>query len=176
MHVQGGEPERFELQAWWGPESIPLAPAQERALLCSVGSARFAVPIHYLRGVEAYGAVTPLPHMPPWVLGLTNVRGTVVGVVDLGRFLELGEVQPGQARLLLCGDGPRLAALAVGAAREVLDYPPASAQPAATLALPGGAARGRIARFVAGLIQTGTAAVPLLAVGQLLADEELLTG
>lgn len=168
--------------ALWALDSAPLAQAHERALLCAVGATQFAVPIQYLRAVEPYRQLTPVPHMPPWVLGLTNVRGAVVGVVDLARFLELGETPREQARLLLCGDGPRLAALAVAGARDVLDYPPERTRPAEQLGLrggePGGLAglRGRVARFLAGLIQTDTAAVPVLAVDRLLADEELVRG
>ena len=77
-----------------------------------------------LRGVEPYEAVTPVPHVPAWVLGVTNVRGTVVGVVDLAGFLGLGEGPLAGGRLLVCGAGARLVAFAVAAARDVLDYAP----------------------------------------------------
>ncbi len=177
--MRAGEVEQLELQALWALEATPRGPARERALLCTVGATSFAVPIQYLRAVEPHARLTPLPHVPQWVLGLTNVRGTVVGVVDLARFLELGETPPGQGRLLICGEGPRLVALAVAAARDVLDYPPERARPAEQLGLrgePGGGLRGRAGRFLAGLIQMDSTAVPLLAVGRLLADEELVSG
>ncbi len=32
---------------------------------------------------------TPLPNLPGWVLGVTNVRGDIVSVIDLGAFLGL---------------------------------------------------------------------------------------
>ena len=33
--------------------------------------------------------ITPLPHLPPWILGIVNVRSEIVSVVDLAGFLGL---------------------------------------------------------------------------------------
>lgn len=155
--------------ALWPLEAAPAGAASRRCLQCEIGDGRFAVPIEYLRGVEPYAAVTPLPQLPAWVVGVTNVRGTVVGVVDLARFLALGETIPGHGRLLICGAAGRQVALAVGAARSVLDYPPSALLEAAGVS-------GRVGRYVAALVPTDETAVPLLDLGRLLADDELVRG
>ncbi len=153
--------------------ALGVEAARERSLLCRVADAAFAVPIAFLRGVEPPLPVTPLPGAPPWVLGVTNVRGTVVGVVDLARFLGLGEAPAGRGRLMICGAGSRLVALAVGATPRVLDYPPAAVKPAAGLS-------GRLARFVGGLVPDDSpeedTVIPVLDVARLLADAELVGG
>lgn len=156
-------------EAFWLLEAVPQAAAPDRALLCEVGTMRFAVPITYLRGVEPYESVAPLPRVPAWVVGVTNVRGTVVGVVDLGRFLGAAETAPGRGRLMICGAGPRLVALAVHATPTVLDYSPTTLMDAVGVS-------GRVGRYVAGLVPTDGTAVPLLDVGRLLADDELVRG
>jgi purine-binding chemotaxis protein CheW len=159
----------FDLrEVLWAPQPAALE-AERRCLLCEVAERRFALPIEYLRSVEPNVLVTPLPQMPDWVLGVTNVRGSVVGVVDLARFLSLGVTPAGRGRLLICGAGERQVALAVTAARSVLDYQPTTLQEAPSL-------EGRVARYVAGLVPADATAVPLLDVGRLLADEELLRG
>lgn len=39
--------------------------------------------------------LTAVPLTQPWYLGLANIRGNLVGVVDLARYLKLGETPPG---------------------------------------------------------------------------------
>jgi purine-binding chemotaxis protein CheW len=149
-------------------------PARERCLLCTVGRTRLALPIAFLRGVETYDAVTPVPHLPAWVLGVTNVRGTVVGVVDLAGFLGMGEGPLAGGRLLVCGGGTRLVAFAVADARDVLDYAPDTLIPVA--ASGPATAGGRAERFVTALVPTEGSAVPLLDLERLLGDDELVSG
>jgi purine-binding chemotaxis protein CheW len=169
MSVANAELHPFDLrEVLWAPQTTALE-STRRCLLCEVADARFALPIEYLRSVEPNVLVAPLPQVPDWVLGVTNVRGSVVGVVDLARFLGLGVTGPGRGRLLICGAGERQVALAVTAARSVLDYPPTVLQDAPSI-------EGRVGRYVAGLVPTDEAAVPLLDVSRLVADEELLRG
>ncbi len=33
--------------------------------------------------------ITPVPHVPDWVRGVSNLRGTILSVIELSRFLEL---------------------------------------------------------------------------------------
>lgn len=40
-------------------------------------------------------ALTVVPLTQPWYLGLSNIRGNLVGVVDLARYLGLGETAIG---------------------------------------------------------------------------------
>src|SRR3954470_19358199 len=151
MSVVDAELQPFDLrEVLWAPQPAALEAAR-RCLLCEVAELRFALPIEYLRSVEPNVLVTPLPQVPDWVLGVTNVRGAVVGVVDLARFLSLGATPAGRGRLLICGAGERQVALAVTAARSVLDYQPAALQEAPSM-------DGRVGRYVAGLVPTDTTA------------------
>ncbi|WP_296944248.1 chemotaxis protein CheW [uncultured Massilia sp.] len=49
--------------------------------------------VHYLLDLLEAGEIVPLPPLAPvpltrsWYLGLANVRGTLVGVIDLARYL-----------------------------------------------------------------------------------------
>ena len=58
-------------------------------------------PIHEIRLVED---VTPVPCTPNYILGVTNIRGLIYSIVDLGRFLGLESVKlTDQSRLILVG-------------------------------------------------------------------------
>jgi purine-binding chemotaxis protein CheW len=61
-----------------------------RALLLAVGADRYGVALEQVRVVLEAPGVTRLPDGPPAVLGVTNVRGEVVPVVDLGAALGVG--------------------------------------------------------------------------------------
>jgi purine-binding chemotaxis protein CheW len=64
------------------------------ALLIPVGAEVHAVELALVREVVRAPRVAPVPGAPPWLLGLANLRGQVVPVVDSVRALgaePLGE-------------------------------------------------------------------------------------
>jgi purine-binding chemotaxis protein CheW len=52
---------------------------------------RYAVESSFVREVYPLKELTPLPGAPPFVLGIINVRGRIVSVIDLKRFFDLPE-------------------------------------------------------------------------------------
>jgi purine-binding chemotaxis protein CheW len=50
---------------------------------------RYALESGYIREVVPLKELTPLPCVPPFVLGITNVRGQIVSVIDIKRFFGL---------------------------------------------------------------------------------------
>lgn len=49
----------------------------------------YAVESSYVREVYPLKEFTPLPGTPPFVLGIINVRGRIVSVIDLKKFVDL---------------------------------------------------------------------------------------
>jgi purine-binding chemotaxis protein CheW len=52
---------------------------------------RYGIATSCVREVLPLVELTPLPGVPPFVLGITNVRGQIVSVLDLKRFFDLPE-------------------------------------------------------------------------------------
>jgi purine-binding chemotaxis protein CheW len=50
---------------------------------------KFSVESAYIREVLPLKEITPLPGTPAFVLGLINVRGQILSVIDLKRFFDL---------------------------------------------------------------------------------------
>ncbi|MDE2366100.1 MAG: purine-binding chemotaxis protein CheW [Betaproteobacteria bacterium] len=50
---------------------------------------RYAVETHYVRQVAKLEHLVPLPCTPAFVLGIVNLRGAILPVLDLKRFFEL---------------------------------------------------------------------------------------
>jgi purine-binding chemotaxis protein CheW len=57
-------------------------------ILVSIGTARLAILLEDVVEVGDLPMLTRLPNVPPWLRGIVNVRGEIVSVVDLPRFLE----------------------------------------------------------------------------------------
>ena len=87
-----------------------------RACAFTLDGRRFAVDVADAREVVVLEAITPLPLAPPFVLGLANLRGTVMPVVDVAPLLGL---PPREARAhalgLVLGHGAWKAAAVVDA-------------------------------------------------------------
>ncbi len=54
-----------------------------------LGEERFALPIDNVKEVLQYSKPTPVPRTPPYMMGVHNLRGSVVPVVDLRLFLGI---------------------------------------------------------------------------------------
>jgi len=57
---------------------------------CTVGNERYGFPVRYLREIVPLPAITRLPHSPAWILGVAQVRGSLLSVVDLARLCTVG--------------------------------------------------------------------------------------
>jgi len=59
-----------------------------------VGGQQFAIDIMSVREIRGWTTSTPLPHAPAHVLGMINLRGVILPVIDLGARLGLGASVP----------------------------------------------------------------------------------
>ncbi len=58
----------------------------------TLGPERYAFPASAVREVFNLTEITPLPSVPAFVMGVTNLRGRILSVIDIRRLLELGGV------------------------------------------------------------------------------------
>jgi purine-binding chemotaxis protein CheW len=71
----------------------------------TVGNERYALPAACVRRIASIPALTPLPGLPAYFLGLINVRGMVLPLVDIAQLLGAlpAEVRA-TTRVIVCGD------------------------------------------------------------------------
>lgn len=67
------------------------ADTQLEVLEFRLAQERYAVETRYVREVYPLKDLTPLPCTPAFVLGIVNVRGCILPVLDLKKFLDLPE-------------------------------------------------------------------------------------
>jgi purine-binding chemotaxis protein CheW len=87
-------------------------------LAVDVGGTAYAIPVEQACEVVRAPRVTRVPGAPPETLGIVNVRGAVVTVLDLSAILHSSRAVTG-ASVVLIEHGARLVGFAVDAVRDV---------------------------------------------------------
>jgi purine-binding chemotaxis protein CheW len=79
-----------------------------------LGQERYAFPSSEVREVFPLTELTMLPSLPPFVLGVANVRGRILSVIDIRRLLDFGDTGLTNLHraIILYGNGMELAVLA----------------------------------------------------------------
>jgi len=93
-------------------------------VLLTVGSESYALAVEDVLEVAEVEAPTPVPGSPASVLGVCNLRGNVLPVLDLGALLG-GSGERGARRVVVAERGGRRAGLVVSAVTDVGELPEA---------------------------------------------------
>ncbi|HHI70694.1 MAG TPA: chemotaxis protein CheW [Rhodobacteraceae bacterium] len=97
-------------------------PADEFELLTfQVGTQEYAIDIMSVREIRGWTKATPLPHAPPFVRGVINLRGTVLTIVDLADRLGMGPIQANERNVIIVVQtGKETVGLLVDAVSDIL--------------------------------------------------------
>jgi len=73
------------------PEEKREADQSLEILAFLLGRETYAIESHYVREVCPLKELTPVPCTPPFVLGIVNLRGQMLSVIDFKKFFDLPE-------------------------------------------------------------------------------------
>ncbi|EAQ11517.1 purine-binding chemotaxis protein CheW [Maritimibacter alkaliphilus HTCC2654] len=86
-----------------------------------VGRQDYCVDIMQVREIRGGAKATTLPHSPPYMIGVINLRGTVLPIMDLAGRLELGtETDSERNVIIVVAIGERVVGLMVDAVSDIL--------------------------------------------------------
>nr|WP_299505598.1 chemotaxis protein CheW [uncultured Rhizobium sp.] len=71
-----------------------LAEGNRELIAFRIGEQEFCVNIMSVREIRGWTPATPLPHSPGYVLGVINLRGAVLPIIDLSKRLGMKPVEP----------------------------------------------------------------------------------
>jgi purine-binding chemotaxis protein CheW len=71
---------------------IPRAVGEEQHLIFTLAGKEYTTHISNLTEIGYPPSITPLPNVPEWILGLANLRGDVISMIDLREFLGIGKM------------------------------------------------------------------------------------
>jgi purine-binding chemotaxis protein CheW len=79
-------------------------PVWETWVTLALAGETYALPVTHVREILRVSTITRVPHAPPGVRGVTNLRGRVLPVVDLRCRLGLPAVEPTDTSRILVAD------------------------------------------------------------------------
>lgn len=95
-----------------------------------IGEQEICIDIQSVREIRGWTPATVLPHAPPHVIGIINLRGTVLPVVDLAMRLGLGRTETSARHVIVVVQvGGKVCGLLVDAVSEILSIAPERIQP-----------------------------------------------
>lgn len=104
-------------------------------IVFSVADQEFCVVVQSVREIRSYTAATSLPHAPPYVIGVINLRGAVLPIIDLADRLGLGRTQPhARSAIIVAELGSQTVGLLVDAMSSIMTVRRDQLQPAPDVA------------------------------------------
>ncbi len=99
----------------------PEAPIKHEFVTLVAGGQNFCVEITQIREIRRWTPVTILPHSPAHILGVINLRGAVIPIIDLATKLGFQASAPTERHvIIIVAIGERIVGLMVESVSEIL--------------------------------------------------------
>ena len=103
-------------------------------LTFDLGGQEYGVGILTVQEIRGWSAVTAIPHSPKWLLGVINLRGVVVPIVDLRIRFDLDRVDFNESTVVIILNlVDRVVGVVVDAVSDVITLNSAQIKPAPAL-------------------------------------------
>lgn len=109
---------------------IGLSADANQFLTFSLGDEEYGVDILKVQEIKGYVATTRIPNSPHDVVGVLNLRGTIVPIIDLRRKFGLETIEYDQfTAIVVVVVQNRVMGMIVDSVSEVMNIPPSDIQP-----------------------------------------------
>lgn len=98
--------------------------AEARHLSFTLGQEEYAIPLLSVKEVIAPPDITPVPHTPTYFLGIMNLRGQVISVIDLRIKLGIKVKEVSETAIIICDLGTMCLGVMVDSINSVLNPKP----------------------------------------------------
>ena len=167
-----------ELKDLWYRRAIELGQAQEdnklgaedqKLVTFRLGRDRYGVPIEMVREIQRAGGITAVPTAPDFVVGVMNLRGSILSVVDIRTFFGLPAVSQGpKARILVVESRELRVGLLVERVDEIAEVNLADLQPPLSLN------KGITEDYIRGMARVRGEMLIVVDLGKILANPRLI--
>ena len=141
----------------------------ERFVLLSIASSQYAIAERFVTELERVPKMTPVPRVPAWLRGVTNLRGDILSVIEMRTLLRLEGTPSLNARLLVVRlpDEEFSTGLLVDAVDRIV------AIPSDAIAPPASPLEGPLAAYLRGVCRISERIVAVLDLERLLRSPEI---
>ena len=144
-------------------------PVGRELIIVEIAAQQFAIDIMSVREIRGWSASTRLPHAPPHVLGMINLRGQVLPVIDFAARLGLAGSEPHAASVVIVTEiDDRLVGLLVDAVCDILTLGEGMMQAAPDIG------DASVREFVHGVITHGDGIITFLSLDAVIPEGDLL--
>lgn len=127
----------------------------------------YAIDVLQVQEVLKLTEIAPVPGVPDYILGIINLRGDVVTVIDARRRMLLPERAPDDAsRIVIIDVDHQNVGILVDSVAEVVRIPPDAVDPAPAVG------NDQTSRFILGVSSTEEGLTILIDLNKLLSDDE----
>lgn len=114
--------------------AMGTAAAADQYLSFFLGGDEYAIHIHSVEEIKGWDTVTRVPHTPGYILGVSNLRGSIVPIIDLRVRFALERAAFDAATVVIVvhvasGRGERIVGLVVDAVSDVYSVARGELQP-----------------------------------------------
>jgi purine-binding chemotaxis protein CheW len=116
------------------PKSAATEATTQQVLTFVVGEETYGVDILRVQEIRGWSAVTKIPNSPPHVLGVLNLRGSIVPIVDLRKRFSLAQAEYTAVTVIIVltvrsGAGRREFGVVVDGVSDVVDVDVGAVKP-----------------------------------------------
>ncbi len=140
---------------------------EKQIVVFELGSEYFGIDIVAVEGIVKLQEITKIPQAPSYMEGITNLRGSVLAVIDLARRFGLPvQEQTRESRIMVVFAGEVKIGMIVSAVSEVLTIDESVIEPPPPMASVAGS------EFITGVAKIDKRLVIMLDLGKVLSLEE----
>jgi purine-binding chemotaxis protein CheW len=114
----------------FGAVAAQAAGPTSQFITCTLGDVEYGIDIMAVREIKGWTATTAIPHAPPWIRGVINLRGIIVPILDLRARFGQGATLPTPMHVVvIIQTGTRTAGLLVDAVSDIIAIAPGDIRP-----------------------------------------------
>lgn len=111
-------------------QARPLQGETRELVAFRIGPQEFCLDIRMVREIRSWTPATILPHAPHYVLGVINLRGSVVPIIHLAERLALGTPEPDARHVIIIAViETQVIGILVDAVSDIMTVPETAIQP-----------------------------------------------
>jgi purine-binding chemotaxis protein CheW len=140
---------------------------EKQLVIFELGEVQFGIEIAAVEGIVKMQEITKVPFAPPFMEGITNLRGSVLPIIDLNKRFGLEpEAETRETRIITVILDAMKIGMIVSAVSEVLTIDDSTIEPTPAMC------RGIRSEFIVGVAKIGARLVILLDLTKMLSAEE----
>ncbi|MBS4198977.1 chemotaxis protein CheW [Bacillus sp. FJAT-49732] len=120
-----------------------------KVIVLLLNDKEYSISVEHVTAIEKMLHITRVPNVPPFIKGVTNLRGVIIPIIDLKRHFNLGDAEyTDRTRIIIVSYKNMTVGMIVDEANDVLDIPESVIEPCPDVA---GAAPAEFINGVANL-------------------------